>query len=205
MKSQGPGQGEFWALGTWERMAESMPTAQSQPRFRAAFIRRIQCHQAYYPPNYVCVSFGETFQKKETSLIRVLQSLFPSLKREAVATLLWKTPVSQYPQASTPAQSWAPATLLSTPKQVRASPNLGLPVDVRQWAGTGGPKGEASNRQEEEKDKRTLHFQASGGLKNLAIFRKIFPSPPIRKGIFTIIIKMTIFFPKGETGQISAP
>ena len=63
-------------------------TAQSQPRFRAGFISRIQHHQACYPPNYVCVSFGETFQKKETSLIRVLQSLLPSLKREAVTTLL---------------------------------------------------------------------------------------------------------------------
>ena len=163
MKKQGPGQGEFWALGAWERMAESMPTAQSQPRFRAGFIRRIQCHQACYPPNYVCVSFGETFQKKETFLIRVLQSLLLSVKREAVPTLLWKTPVSQYPQASTPAQSWAPAMLHPIPKQVPASPNLGLPVDVRQWAGTGGPKGEAAHRKEKEKIRGHYTFRPVEG------------------------------------------
>ena len=93
--------------------------------------------------------------------------------------------------------------LCSIPKQVATSPNLGLPVYARQRAGTGAPKGEATE-EEEEKDKRTLHFQASGGLRYPAGLRKVFPSLPIRKGIF-IIIKMMIFFKRGKQDRLARP
>lgn len=58
--------------------------------------------------------------------------------------------------------------------------------------------------EEEEKDKRTLHFQASGGLRYLAGLREVFPSLPIRKGIF-IIIKMMIFFKRGKQDRLAPP
>ena len=122
--------------------------------------------------------------KKETASISVSQSLLPLPQREAGVALLWgKEKKKRFPNIlkHLTAQGCAPAGLCSTPKQAATLPTS-RPAALRQAAGA--PREAEGGGEEGGGEECIFYFGASGGLRYLTGLRKVFPTPPIRKGIF---------------------